>query len=254
MQAVILCGGQGLRMQAEINFTCKPLVKIGDMPVLQHIMRIYKKYGITQFILCLGYQGEAIKEYFLNLDWKVQNLRLQTENDIKNVTLLDAPENWDIIFADTGPNTMTGGRIKKMQKYIDGNEFMLTYGDGVCNVNLQKLLEFHRKQGKIATVTGVRPRSRYGIMEVEKGLAVKFQEKPFLDGWVNGGYFVLNRQVFDYLEDSEQCVWEDAPMKRLIREQELAVYQHDGFWFALDTPKDVQGINAMWDNNDRPWI
>ncbi|MGE5558999.1 MAG: sugar phosphate nucleotidyltransferase [Bacillota bacterium] len=253
MKAVILCGGKGLRMRGDAGFTCKPMVRIGEIPVLQHVMNIYRKHGIHEFILCLGYNGEIIKDYFVNLDWRTHNLRLYLDKDSKRITLLDATAEWDIIFADTGLNTMTGGRIKKIQKFVDDAEFMLTYADGVSDIDLARLLKFHGEKGKIATVTGVHPRSGYGLMKVENGIAAEFQEKPLLEGWVNGGFFVLNRRVFDYIDDSDQCVWEEEPIRRLIADKELAVYEHEGFWFALDTVKDAEAINRMWEKGEKPW-
>ncbi len=250
MKAVILCGGKGLRMSGAANFTCKPLIEVGGMPILWHIMKIYKQYGIHEFILCLGYNGGHIKEYFLDLDWRSSDFQMREGGQIQ---FYNRPEEWNIIFADTGLETMTGGRIKRIQKYIDEDEFMLTYGDGVSDIPLHQLLEFHRQKGKIATVTGIKHRSSYGIIEVKNGIAISFQEKPLLEGWINAGFYVLNKKVFDYIS-GDGCIWEDEPLNKLVQESQLAVYQHQGFWQSVDTIKDVEIINELWNSNNRPWV
>lgn len=254
MKAVILCGGKGLRMGGGLNYTCKPLVHIGNKPILWHIMMYYKQYNVNEFILCLGYNGGAIKDYFVNSNWKENDFNLKVEKNESKITLLNSSESWDITFADTGPETMTGGRIKKIQKYIDEDEFMLTYGDGLSDIAINKLLAFHKQKGKIATVTGIRARSGYGIINVNEGVATKFEEKPVIDGWINAGFFVLNKKVFNYIDDNEQCIWENTPMRQLVLDKELAVYQHEGFWQSVDTLKDAQQMNEMWNNNTRPWV
>lgn len=254
MKAVILCGGKGLRMSGDSNYTCKPLVNVGGIPIISHVMKYYKKFNIDEFILCLGYNGDAIKEYFIDSYWKNSDFQMKTHKNGVEIKLLNSPETWNIIFADTGPDTMTGGRIKKIEKYIDENEFMLTYSDGISDIEIDKLLDFHRQKGKIATVTGIRPRSGYGIINVEEGIAIRFEEKPVMDGWINAGYFLLNRNVFDYIDNSDKCIWENEPMKKLVLDGELAVYQHEGFWQSIDTVKDVQLVNDMWDSNNRPWV
>ncbi len=250
LKVVILCGGKGLRMSGDLKYACKPLADIGGRPMLWHIMNHYKQYGLDEFVLCLGHNGEAIKEYFINSDWRDNDFHLKKTKNGAQIRMLSPPERWDIIFADTGRETMTGGRIKKIQKYIDEDEFMLTYGDGLSDIAIDELLAFHRQKGKIATVTGIRARSGYGIINVVEGVATKFEEKPVIDGWINGGFFVLNTKVFVYLEDSEQCVWEDEPMRRLVMDRELAVYRHDGFWQSVDTAKDVQLMNEMWSRGE----
>ena len=250
MKAVILCGGKGLRMRGAAGFTCKPLVEVGGMPVLWHVMKIYKEYGINEFILCLGHGGDQIKEYFLNLDWKSSDFHMHGDGGIH---FFNPPEKWDIVFADTGLKTMTGGRIKGIQKYIEEEEFMLTYGDGVADIPLDQLLKHHRDKGKIATVTAVKNRSQYGIIEVKNGLAESFKEKPMLDGWINAGFYVFKRKIFDYLSH-DSCVLEEGPLKALVRENQLAVYRHEGFWQAVDTAKDVELINKLWASRRRPWV
>ncbi len=253
MKAVILCGGKGLRMSGDSNFTCKPLVKIGEMPLLWHIIKIYMHFGITEFILCLGYKGEAIKEYFVNFDWKHNDFNLRTGNNLKEIQVFNKIEGLSINFIDTGLNTMTGGRIKRIQKYIDEDEFMLTYGDGVSDVDLNKLIQFHRQKGKIATVTGVRNRSLYGIIDVKDGIATSFKEKPLLDGWINGGFFILRKEIFNYIH-SDQTIFENEPLRNIVQDNQLAVYQHEGFWKGIDTIKDLEIINEQWCNNNRQWV
>lgn len=254
MKAVILCGGKGLRMSGATNFTCKPLAKVGNSPILWHIMKIYKKYQIKEFILCLGFNGDAIKDYFVNMDWKNYDFRLKVEKGSKKIEFFDKPDDLDIILADTGLETMTGARIKKIQRYIAEDDFLLTYGDAVSDINIDDLLEFHRQKGKIATVTGIRPKSGYGILQINEGVAVDFKEKPLLDGVINAGFFVLNKKVFDYISDDDHCVWEEEPIKKLVQDKELSVYEHRGFWHSMDTQKDLQVLNDMWDQNIKPWI
>lgn len=254
MKAVILCGGKGLRMGGDANVTCKPLAKVGGIPILYHIMTIYKKYQIKEFILCLGFRGDAIKDYFVNMDWKNNDFRLKTEQDSKKIEFINQPEDLDIIFADTGLESMTGARIKKIRQFIDEDEFMLTYGDAVSDINIDKLLAFHRQKGKIATVTGIKTKSGYGALQLKDGIAVDFKEKPLLADIINAGFFVLNKKVFEYIPDEDLCVWEEEPLKKLVQDQELAVYEHQGFWHSMDTLKDLQVINDMWDKNIRPWL
>lgn len=253
MKAVILCGGKGLRMGGHNNAVCKPLVKIGGMPILWHIMKIYKYYGVKEFILCLGYNGEDIKGFFMNLQWKHNNFILNTECENQKIEFLNEGEAWEITFVDTGLETLTGGRIKRIEKYIDEDNFLLTYGDGVADIPLDMLIDFHLDKGKIVTVTGVKHRSPFGIIEVKDGVATNFIEKPLLDGWINGGFFVLNKQVFDYIE-GDGTVWEQEPLVNLVKDGQLAVYQHQGFWQCVDTVKDVQTMNDLWNKNLRPWV
>jgi len=218
------------------------------MPILWHIMKIYKYHGIREFVLCLGQNGEAIKEFFMNLTWSKHDFRLHRGD----VHFFTPPEEWDIIFAETGKETMTGGRIKRIEKYITEDEFMLTYGDGVSDVDLNQLLTYHWQRGKIATVTGVRRPTGFGLMQAKGGLVTDFQEKPLLDGWTNGGYFVLRRSVFSYI-DGDNTVWEAEPINKLVQDQELALFPHTGFWQCVDTAKDLEGLNSLWRKGKRPW-
>jgi glucose-1-phosphate cytidylyltransferase len=253
MKVVILCGGKGTRMREETEFRPKPLVEIGNMPVLWHIMKIYSHYGFKEFILPLGYKGSMIKEYFMNFEWLANDFTLELGKGKGRITHhVHALDDWTITFADTGLETNTGGRVKKIEKYIDGDEFFLTYGDAVADVDIPALLEFHRSMGKTITLTGIHPPSRFGVLEVTEGLARTFREKPTLEGSVNGGFFVCNRKIFDYLDD--ECTFEQEPLRKLASEEQLAVYDHLGFWQCMDTFKEVESFNRDWAKGVRPWV
>jgi glucose-1-phosphate cytidylyltransferase len=253
-KVVILCGGKGTRMREETEFKPKPLVEIGGMPILWHIMKIYSHYGFNDFVLCLGYKGNMIKEYFMNFEWFANDFTLHMgDGKGEMLTHTHTTENWNITFADTGEYTDTGGRVKKIQKYIDGDTFFLTYGDGVADIDLSGLLEFHRSKGRVATVTGTKPTWRFGVLEVdESGIATSFAEKPATNGLINGGFFVLNTTIFDYLNENSNL--EHDTLKKLAKEDELAVYQHDGIWQCMDTYKEVEEFNRQWNLNNRPWV
>lgn len=252
MQVVILCGGQGTRMREETEFRPKPLVEIGDKPMIWHIMKIYSYYGYNDFILCVGYKGHMLKQYFMEMYWRNNDFTLSTfnENSVKYHTR--GNENWKITIIDTGINTLTGGRIKKIKDYVNGEEFMLTYGDGLSNVDIHKLLAFHKKKGKLATLTGVHPISPFGVMDVKNEIVTSFREKPVLEDMVNGGYMVLNKKAFDYIPE-EDCSFEQEPLKRLAADGELAVYKHKDFWTAIDTYKDVERVNQLWKAGKSDW-
>ena len=252
MKAVILCGGKGTRMREETEYRPKPLVDIGGRPIIWHIMKIYSYYGIHDFVLCVGYKGYMIKQYFMDMIWRNNDLTIHTLRNKDIEIYSKEEENWNITIVDTGVETMTGGRIKKIKNYIDEEEFMLTYGDGLSDVNISELLSFHRKMGKAATITGVRTISPFGVMEVENGLVKTFKEKPILEGMVNGGYMVLNKKVFDYIPDVD-CFFEQEPLRQLSVDGELAVFEHKGFWTAIDTFKDIERVNAIWDTDEKPW-
>jgi glucose-1-phosphate cytidylyltransferase len=254
VKVVILCGGQGTRLREETEFRPKPLVEVGGRPILWHIMKLYAHHGYRDFVLCLGYRGNMIKEYFLNYEafnndfticlGKKEQARYHNSHD---------ETDFHVTLADTGPETMTGGRIKRIERYIDGDTLLLTYGDGLADVNITELVKFHHSHGKAATLTTVRPQSRYGMLDLdEQGQARWFQEKPILDNWVNVGYLVLSRHVFDYL-DGDECVFEREPLERLARDQELMAYRHEGFFFAMDTYREYQRLNEMWDGGHAPW-
>lgn len=246
---VILCGGQGTRLREETAFKPKPLVEIGGRPILWHIMKIYSHFGFNEFILALGYKGEMIKRYFLN--YEAMNNDFTIDLKSKSLTFHDnTTEDWVVTLADTGDLTETGGRIKRVEKYIKTPRFMATYGDGVADINIRKLLEFHKSKGKIATLTGLHPLSKYGILELdENNIVTNFKEKPQMKEWVSGGFFVFEREIFDYLD--ENSILERAPMEHLVEDGQLAVYAHDGFWGSMDTYKDVQYLNKLWEETKR---
>ena len=254
MQAVILCGGLGTRLREETEFRPKPLVEVGGSPILWHIMKLYAHHGFRDFVLCLGYRGQMIKEYFLNYEAMNNDFTICLGRQHR-VTYHDAHKEQDfhVTLADTGLETMTGGRVKRVEGYIEGDTFMVTYGDGVADVDLRALLDFHHSHGRLATVTTVRPISRFGVLEVgEDGGVTSFAEKPQLDGWVSAGFFVFNRKFFDYLE-GEDCFFERAPLERLAAEGQLMAYRHEGFFFAMDTYREYEYLNQLWSSGQAPW-
>ena len=253
----ILCGGKGTRLKEETEFRPKPMVMVGDRPMIWHIMKSYAHYGFTDFMLCLGYKGEMIREYFFNYDWNHNDVLLELGN--KRVTKLKNghnEENWRIWLLDTGQETMTGGRLKRLGLYLEnmGSDLLLgTYGDGVSNVNISDLLAYHRSHGKLATITAVRPTSRFGELVIEENLVRSFKEKPQTsEGWINGGYFVLHRKVLDLIE-SDDTVFEAEPLQTLSEMGELAVYQHGGFWQCMDTYRELELLNKMYVSGKALW-
>lgn len=252
MQAVILCGGKGTRLREETVNVPKPLVKIADMPILWHIMKIYETHGVKEFVLCLGYKGEIIKDYFLNMQEYANNFTVEYLEGGKRVyhhgsNMVD----WKITFVDTGQDTGTGGRILRAAEFVRGDRFFATYGDGVCDVNLSRLLEFHLKQKKVATLTAVHPQSPFGLLEAGEGTVKSFREKPPMEGLVNGGFFIFERDVFNYLDDSSML--EDEPFKKLVAHGQLGVFEHRGFWMGMDTYKHFEELNGMWIRGTAPW-
>lgn len=254
MKVVILCGGPGTRLREETEFRPKPLVDIGQRPILWHIMKLYAHYGYRDFVLCLGYRGNMIKEYFLNYEAMNNDFTICLGN--KERTTYHGghhEQDFRITLAETGPETMTGGRIKRIQRYIDADTFMVTYGDGLADLDISELAVFHASHGKAATLTTMRPRSRYGILNLDQaGRVVRFHEKPVLDDWINAGFFVFDRRVFDYLE-GDQCVLEREPLERLAAEQQLMAFRHEGFFFAMDTYREYQELNRLWNSGQAPW-
>jgi glucose-1-phosphate cytidylyltransferase len=224
----------------------KPLASIQGRPLLWHIMNIYSRHGCQDFILALGYKGEKIKEYFVNYDW--MNHDFIRDGSSGKIKLLQEPENWKITFVDTGLETMTGGRLQRLKHLIGDDTFMLTYGDGLADIDITKLLQFHRAQNKIATVTGVYTKSTFGLLQVRDSIALSFEEKAQLKNLINGGFFVLNNQIFDYLSGEDSCVFEEAPLKNLAGHGELAVFLHSGFWIAVDTHKDLMAAEKALNN------
>jgi glucose-1-phosphate cytidylyltransferase len=254
MKTVILCGGQGTRLREETEFRPKPLVEVGGRPILWHIMKHYAHHGFREFVLCLGYRGNMIKEFFLNYEAMSNDFTIHLGREQRiEFNAAHGEQDFTVTLADTGQETMTGGRVKRIERYVDGDAFMLTYGDSVSDVDIGRLMEFHRRHGKAATVTTVRPFSRFGVLQVDgDGSVVKFSEKPQLDGWTSAGYLVLNRRVFDYL-GGDDCVFEREPLERLAAEGDLAAYHHEGFFFAMDTYREYLYLNELWASGQAPW-
>lgn len=253
----ILCGGKGTRMKEETEFRPKPMVMVGDRPMIWHIMKTYSHYGFNDFMLCLGYKGEMIRDYFFNYDWNHSDVMLELGS--KKTTKLGNghdEEDWKIWLVDTGQETNTGGRLKRLAIHLDNigaDLFLGTYGDGVADVDISKLLAFHHSHGKLATVTAVHPPSRFGELVIHDTLVTDFQEKPqTTEGWINGGYFVLHRKVLDLIE-SDETGFEGKPIKTLSEMGELAVYQHYGFWQCMDTYRELEVLKALYDDGQAPW-
>ncbi|WP_120500409.1 glucose-1-phosphate cytidylyltransferase [Roseovarius sp. EL26] len=257
MKTVILCGGFGTRIRNVADDIPKPMVPIGDKPLIWHIMKYYAHFGMSDFILCAGYKGSKIKDYFLSYDrqfgdcevilGRSREAQVQTKHDELG---------WKVTIADTGLNTMTGGRVQKIKKYVaDDDHFFLTYGDGLSDVDLNALLTFHKSHGKALTVTGVRPPGRFGELTAnDAGLLSGFNEKPQASGGrISGGYFVCSRRIFDFLTDDESLVFEQEPMKQLVAEEELMMYRHDGFWQCMDTYRDWKFLQSLLESGDATW-
>ena len=255
MKTVLLCGGQGTRLREETEFRPKPMVEIGGRPILWHIMKGYALHGFRDFILCLGYRGSMIKEYFLNYEVMNNDCTISLGNHRQIAYHGEHEERgFNVTLADTGADSMTGGRLKRIEKHVgDDDTFLLTYGDGLSDINLKTLLDFHHSHGRLATVTVVQPVSRFGMLEVGHGGDVqKFAEKPLVEGWMSAGFFVLNRKVFDYLS-GDDCVFEREPLERLTKEGQLAAYRHPGFFFAMDTYREYKYLNELWASGQAPW-
>lgn len=250
-KVVILCGGKGTRLREQTEFIPKPLVDVGGHPILWHIMKIYAHYGYNSFICCLGYKGDLIKQYFLNYEFMHNDFTIKLDEKNEKTIINQEEKDWAITLANTGLETMTGGRIKKIEKYIDGDIFLATYGDGVADINIDKLINYHLEKGKIATITGVHPISRFGIIEHAGGLVKRFREKPQVNEVINGGFFIFNRKIFDYLDDNS--ILEKEPLEQLALDKELAVYEHKGFWFCMDTYRDYLEINNIWSEDKAVW-
>jgi glucose-1-phosphate cytidylyltransferase len=253
-KVVILCGGRGTRMQEETEIHPKPLVEIGGRPILWHIMKIYAHYGFSDFILCLGYKGNMIKDYFLNYEIMNSDFTLKLGSNNIRTYNKSREQNWRITFADTGENAQTGTRVKRIEKYIDEELFMLTYGDGVANLNISDVFKFHKSHGKIGTVTGVHPSSRFGELVIKKDRVVEFGEKPQIkEGFINGGFFVFNKKFFQYLRDDDDCFMEKEPLENLAKDNELKVYLHNRFWQCMDTQRELNILNGLWNADKAPW-
>ncbi len=252
MKVAILAGGLGTRLTEETEVRPKPMVEIGEYPILWHIMQLYAAQGFNEFVVALGYKGEFIKDYFVNYRQRASSLTVSLATG--QVTVHDRDyEDWTVHLLNTGLHTQTGGRVKRLAHYIGNERFMLTYGDGVADINIHHLLTFHESQGKLATVTAVRPPARFGAIAIEENLVAGFEEKPQAgEGWINGGFFVLERGIVDYIEGDE-AIWEREPMRRLAQDKQLAVYQHDGFWQCMDTLRDVRLLEHLWQSGQAPW-
>ncbi len=255
MPVIILCGGQGTRLREETEYRPKPMVEIGGKPILWHIMKLYGHYGVERFVLCLGYKGWVIKQYFLRLHEMMRDFTISMDGT-------DGPvfhnrvgeERWQVTCAETGGESGTGGRLAMAKQYVGTDTFLFTYGDAVSDIDIDRLLDFHYEQGRLATVTGIHPTSRYGEMTVRDSRAVEFNEKPTVaEGVVSGGFFVFEREVFDYLDDDPRHFLEAAPLQKLAREGQLSVYLHEGYWESMDTYRDYLHLNAQWKEGDPPW-
>lgn len=252
MKVVILAGGLGTRLSEETDVKPKPMVEIGGHPILWHIMKGYAHFGFREFVIALGYRGDVIKRYFLGYQQLNSDLTIDLATGM--VTAHGGRrDDWVVHLVDTGAETMTGGRIKRLRRWIGSDTFMLTYGDGVSNLDLRSLLRFHRTRGVLGTLTAVRPPARFGGLQLEQDRVALFSEKPQTgEGWINGGFFVLEPEVLDYIEGDE-TPWERTPVERLAAEGQLSAYRHEGFWQSMDTLRDVRQLNAAWASGDAPW-
>ena len=249
---MILAGGFGTRISEETQLKPKPLIEIGGMPLIWHIMKTYSHYGINDFIICCGYKGYMIKEYFANYSLHKSNITFDLKKNGIEVHSSNV-EPWRITLVDTGLNTMTGGRLKRVKGFLDNESFCFTYGDGLSDINVKELIDFHKNQKTLATVTGVRPPARFGAMSVFENKVTKFQEKPEGDGdWINGGFFVLEPKVLDYIND-DKTIWEREPLEKLSSDNQLSAYLHSGFWQPVDTIRDKNNLEELWKLNNAPW-
>lgn len=257
MKVIILCGGVGTRLKEETEFRPKPMVYVGNKPIIWHIMKIYAHFGFNEFILALGYKADYIKDFFLNQkaftnDFTLETGVYDTTYHLNNRNTEDN-DSFKITFVDTGLETQVGDRIITCRKYIPDEDeyFMITYGDGVADINITKLVDFHKRKGKIGTITGIHPRSKFGLVQTDRrGTIKKFIEKPILNDWTNGGFMIFDKRFFDYIKPNEM---EHPTLKRLIKKDQLMLYKHDGFWFAVDTYKELEDLNKFWDAGNPPW-
>ncbi len=254
VKAVILAGGFGTRISEESHLRPKPMIEIGNQPILWHIMKIYAAHGINEFIICAGYKQHMIKEYFANYFLHTSDITFDFTNNNEMIVHHNTAEPWKVTVVDTGLNTMTGGRVKRIQKYVGNEPFMLTYGDGVSDVDITKLMAFHKSHGKIATMTAVNVTQRFGVLDIdENGVISSFREKKAKDsGVINGGYMVLNPEIFDYIE-GDSTVFEQKPLETVAKEGQLVAYNHDGFWQCMDTQRDKMKLEELWETGKAPW-
>ena len=252
MKAVILAGGFGTRISEETQFKPKPMIEIGGMPLLWHIMKSYSTYNINDFVICCGYKGYMIKEYFANYFLHMSDVTFDIKNNKMNVHKKFG-EPWNVTLVDTGIDTQTGGRLKKIKEYLDDETFCFTYGDGISDIQIDQLVRFHNDNKTVATVTAVQPSARFGALDIRENKVISFKEKPPGDGnWINGGYFVLEPSVFDYLGDNS-TIWEEEPVEKLTRDGQLSTYKHSGFWQSLDTLRDKNKLEELWSKGNAPW-
>lgn len=249
MQTIILCGGTGTRMKEETEFRPKPMVEIGGMPILWHIMQTYMHYGYNDFIIALGYKGDMIREFFLNWRTNANDFTIDMKTG-KKVVLTDRQKDFKVTLVDTGLESLTGARIRRCAPYIKGNEFMLTYGDGVSDIDIKKVVDFHHKQKTLATLSGVHPKSRYGLVELdrESGIVTKFSQQPVLHEYISGGFMVFDKKAVDFFTDDEM----EVGLTHMSEDKQVSMYTHEGFWKAVDTYKELEQLNALW-NDGRPW-
>ena len=253
MKIILLAGGLGTRLREETEYRPKPMVEIGGKPILWHIMKNFAVQGLTEFIVCTGYRSEMIKDYFLNYEARSSDFSIDLGNR-QSIEYHDrnSEHSWKVTVVDTGANTMTGGRVKRASRFLTGGTFMVAYGDGLADVDLSELQAFHRSHGRLATVTTVRPPSRFGVMDIKSnGEVTRFREKPQTEGYVNAGFFIFESPVLDFLTDD--CVLEQKPLEMLVAEKQLFAYKHDGFWQPMDTYREALLLNEMWDTNSAPW-
>ena len=254
MKAVILAGGLGTRISEESHLRPKPMVEIGGYPILWHIMKMYSYHGVNDFIICAGYKQHMVKEYFADYFLHCSDVTFDFSQGNKMNIHCNVTEPWKVTVIDTGLETMTGGRIRRIKKYVDGEAFMLTYGDGVTDLNMKELQKFHKKCGKTATLTAVRPDGRFGILDLNGNTVASFREKAAEDsGWVNGGFMVLEPEVFDYIEDGDGTVFEKGPLEKLSADGQLTAFRHHGFWYCMDTMRDKEKLEDLWKNGKAPW-
>lgn len=250
MKCVILAGGLGTRISEETHLKPKPMIEIGGMPILWHIMKMYSSYGINEFIICLGYKGYLIKEFFANYHLHSSDVTIDIKTNSVDIHQVKA-EPWKVTLVDTGEKTMTGGRIKRISKYID-DSFCMTYGDGLSDINISSLIEFHQKNNLIGTLTAIQPLGRFGALEIHDDIVSKFQEKPPGDfNWINGGFFVFKPEIFDYIKN-DSTIFEREPLEHLTKDNQLAAYKHNGFWQSMDTLRDKNSLEELWLSNP-PW-
>lgn len=254
MKVVILCGGLGTRLAEETSIKPKPMVEIGGRPILWHIMKIYEKHNFNDFVLALGYKGEYIKDYFLNYHSRQSDLYIDLRSGNVNFSNPNSEE-WSVALINTGEKTLTGGRLLRLQNYLkDENTFMLTYGDGVSNIDITELLKFHKSHGKIATISAVKPSARFGGLKIDEGKVTNFKEKPQSgEGYINGGFFIFNKEIFNFIKDDNEMLEHD-PLEKLVELNELMAYQHEGYWQCMDTIRDKESLQSLWDTDNAYWL